>query len=161
MQLKKVSDTQAIIATKAMTCGLPDIANLFWNIQKWTTIWNPIEKIEILYDDGENQEFLMQVWRDNVCEQVRTIRTIINNHDIEFFSPKPPPMMDYHVGSWEFKEIDSKVCEVIAKRKYSLKKLSKESDIDYKSRKEIFYKNFQSRLNNILTIFANHYNSTR
>lgn len=59
-----------------------------------------ITSIDILYDDGEYQEFLMGVrGADGSAIKVRSIRRC-QTRKIEFFQPEPPKFLKFHCGGW-------------------------------------------------------------
>ncbi|MGA1840879.1 MAG: hypothetical protein ACMUIU_09660 [bacterium] len=124
----------------------------FWDIKGWSGIWNYIEKVSLLYQDGIIQEFVMVVERDGLIENIRTIRFKYGNV-IEFFSPSPPPMMENHSGKWIFEKIDTKKTKVIALREYKLLQKENETTSDYLKRSHQFKLKFQKRLSQILETF--------
>lgn len=94
------------------------VAEMFWDMATWRRVWDPIERVEVTYQDPYQQEFVMEVERDGAVERVRTIR-YRRPDGIELFSPQPPPMMAVHRGWWLFRE-RSGGTEVTARRRYVL-----------------------------------------
>ncbi|MCD6047053.1 MAG: hypothetical protein K0S08_700 [Gammaproteobacteria bacterium] len=144
--------TKRLIYTDAQS-----VSELFWDIRSWTNIWNPIEKVNMLYEDTYCQEFMMNVVRDNKLEIVRTIRLRQKENCINFFTPIPPPMMTHHHGSWRFVEIERGQCLVEAERHYSMFKGKGETNETFEIRTNHFKEKFHNRLNNILNKFAEHF----
>jgi len=140
-----------IYEKKIVKCSQKEVANLFWDIHSWSKIWNPIEQIEMIYDDGFNQEFIMRVWRDKLCETVRVVRFKIEN-SIFFFTPISPPMMKTHAGSWKFTALSKDLTCIEAHRSYELK--SSHSD-------ENFQRNFSNRVLCILEVFKKHFEASQ
>lgn len=132
------------------------VSTLFWDICRWQQVWQPIEQVEVTYDDGWHQEFVMAVWRDNQREQVRTIRFRDQTANIHFFSPNAPPMMDVHHGTWRF-EIVETGCRVTATRDYVLTRLPEEQDNVWIKRRMLFRSAFAQRLAAILARFHMHF----
>lgn len=76
----------------------------FVNIKTWNKIVPNCKDIKIIYNDLENQEFLMElVFPNGESEIVRSIRRC-NSSDlvITYFQPKPPTILELHSGSWKF-----------------------------------------------------------
>lgn len=132
-----------------------DVAELFWDIEHWQRIWDPISGIAVPYDDGAHQEFRMLVERDGRTEDVRTVR-FREGGDIVFFSPVPPPMMAVHRGRWAFAP-DGGGCVVRAVREYELLRGAAEGAPEFAARRAGFDRAFTERLGRILDGFAAHY----
>ncbi|PTU86835.1 hypothetical protein BUZ62_06680 [Staphylococcus pasteuri] len=96
--------------------------NSIWNLDEWEEKLEHIKKIEILYDDGYNQEFLMGVKTENNSEtvNVRSIRRKNNDNSIEFFQPEPPVYLLHHAGKWSFTPIDNNTVEVLLEHNWNL-----------------------------------------
>lgn len=88
-------------AAAAFPAPVDQALDMFWDIDRWRELWDPIERVEMTYEDPQRQEFVMHVHRGGRLERVRTIR-YLRPTSIEFFSPEPPPMMRRHVGEWQF-----------------------------------------------------------
>lgn len=77
-----------------------EMMNSLWNLNGWEEKLPHIKKINVLYDDGYNQEFLMTVQTNDIPVTVRSIRRLASNNVIEFFQPEPPAYLLHHAGSW-------------------------------------------------------------
>ena len=116
------------------------VRSCFWDIEKWNSIWQKIETVKVLYQNPVIQEFQMKVWRNDILENIRSIRFLEEN-GIDFFSPDPPPMMKWHQGQWLFSKVNDNQTLVTAQRQYELKDSTNATE---------FKKNFRNRLNKIL-----------
>jgi hypothetical protein len=125
------------------------IYDLFWDIKRWSSVWNPIEKVSVTFDNGLKQEFLMDVWRNGQCEKIKTIR-YKKNGNIEFHSPTPPPMLSFHSGEWNFYS-NGDVTTVESVRYFEMKEDT--SDIEPLA----FENDFKERLYLILQKFKEHF----
>jgi acyl carrier protein len=92
------------------TVILPTTASNFsdalWKLEHWEELLPHIKKIEVLYDDGANQEFYMTVDTDGNPVKVRSIRRLRENV-IEFFQPVPPKYLKHHGGCWILKQLEN------------------------------------------------------
>lgn len=140
-----------------------EVADLFWNIRAWHAIWLKIDDVEVLYEDPVHQEFVMGVERDGRREDVRTIRFRQSGGDINFFSPRPPPTMTSHRGSWRFRADPAIVsaCRVLARREYELRRNAHESEADFQQRRLDYRQQLAARLQAILNGFAGHFAAAR
>ncbi len=132
------------------------VFELFWHIQEWQKVWDPVDEVSVLYDDGRHQEFAMQVWRNDVKESVRTIRFALDTDEIIFFSPDPPLGLIHHTGSWSFTEGKGGT-NVIASRQFRLSKKNEEEASDYQFRMDQYADALTQRLGKILESFAVHF----
>jgi hypothetical protein len=131
-------------------------ADVFWNIERWHGIWNPIQQVTVLYDDGRLQEFeMVLVWNDAPIT-IRTLRIREPNGDIEFFSPNPPGEFSHHTGHWRFSAVDPSRCRVRADREFDVRREPGESGNAYRVRKEKVHAAFRVRLRRILDAFQVH-----
>ncbi|WP_180235970.1 SRPBCC family protein [Bacillus wiedmannii] len=137
--------------------GKEELIKCFWDIKNWYSIWAPIEGVQVLHDDGINQTFSMKVWRNEVCEDVTTIRRL-NGGVIDFTSPVPPPKLSEHSGKWEFTEVDNGTI-VTAIRDFKMDPSQLEKDL--KSSLIEYKLNLQKRVSKILGCFAEHYDKKR
>ena len=69
----------------------------------WKFILPHCTDIEMLYDDGENQEFIMTVEVGGSTERIRSVRTI-EKDTIRYFQTSPPFPLSEHRGVWEVSE---------------------------------------------------------
>lgn len=90
-----------------------------WNLNRWEEKLSHIKKLDVLYDDDENQEFLMTVQTDQTPVKVRSIRRKRNGY-IEFFQPEPPKYLKHHAGGWEFIDLGNNKLKIILEHKWNL-----------------------------------------
>lgn len=148
------AEAQALVAAPRA-----EVAALFWDIAAWHAIWLKIDDVDVLYDDGAHQEFVMGVQRDGRREDVRTIRYRRRDGAIDFFSPLPPPTMVSHNGSWLF-EVDPAQpdsCRVSARRNYQLIGALGETRTQFVDRRRDYRQQFEKRLQAILDCFVDHF----
>lgn len=144
---------QLIRTEKELPASALTLRELFWDIERWQKIWDPVHKVSVVYDDRQHQEFMMELeWRGERAT-IRTIRFLTGNGDIEFFSPNPPGEMTDHCGSWQFLDTGEKKCRVVAQRQFRLRRSPDELDSDYSQREAEFATSFCSRLGRILDAF--------
>lgn len=130
----------------AELCAPPGRAlEMFWDLQQWRDLWDPIERVDVTYQDPCQQEFHMHVERDGHVERVRTVR-YRRSTAIEFFSPDPPPSMNRHTGAWVFEPTDGGGTLVTAVRHYELR--------DDHPQPGAFHDRFVARLQDILDRFT-------
>lgn len=141
MTFLRVTASTVMDPTQAFTC--------FWNMSLLQAFWDPISRVEVLYDDGGHQEARMSVHRDGREENIRIIRFRVDA-DIVFFNPTPPPMMRYHRGAWRFASQPAGGCTVSAEREYELTRNTAESDDEYATRAKTFDVDLQKRLQSLL-----------
>jgi ribosome-associated toxin RatA of RatAB toxin-antitoxin module len=128
--------------------------NIFWDIKKWNSYWNKIDNVTVLYDDNVHQEFAMTVWRNGEVENVRTIR-YAEEEGIHFFSPEPPPLLNYHTGAWLLSgQDDTAKTTVEAKRSFTLRREPNEDLTKYTKRVTDYRENLEERISKILNSFA-------
>ena len=129
------------------------LAQLFWDIEAWLAVWSAIEAVDVLYDDGDHQEFVMHVWRDGAEEVVRTLRfRDVRTGSISFFSPDPPPMMSRHEGEWLFEPVADET-RVTATRSFEL---CRPPGVGPERADREFVDSFKLRLRAILDSFSVH-----
>ena len=83
-----------------MKAPVEKIYRLLRDADKWPEILPHCEAMEVLYDDGENQELIMTVKVRGENERIRTIRHCSPNRLISYFQPNPPPVLTAHIGQW-------------------------------------------------------------
>lgn len=83
-----------------------------FDVRAWPEHLPHVREIEVLYDDGQYQEFWMTVASEG--ESILKVRSVRNCHDgiIEFFQPKPPPYLKHHGGVWRFSATGTASCRV-------------------------------------------------
>lgn len=67
--------------------------------RSWPTLLPHCRAINMRYDDGQNQEFVMTVDVRGTDEHIRTVRRCTPG-TIEYFQPEPPPVLKEHRGAW-------------------------------------------------------------
>ena len=97
-----------------------------YNIKEWPKYLPHVTKIDVLYNDGKYQEFMMDVIssEDASILQVRSIRNCTSSN-IDFFQPQPPHFLKHHSGNWKFKEVDKNQTHVVTTHKWNLKEINK------------------------------------
>lgn len=99
-----------------------DIYDALHDVSSWSKYLPHIKKIDITYDDGQYQEFYMEVLSEN--DKVLRVRSIRNCQkdllSIDFFQPEPPKFLIHHAGSWRFKSIADNSCKVTVSHKWNL-----------------------------------------
>lgn len=150
------SAADVVRARAVVPASVPQVADLFWDVRGWHRIWNKIDEVAVLFDDGIHQEFRMMVQRDGRAEDVRTVRYRQPNGDVAFFSPAPPPAMTIHTGSWSFRDV-SGGCEVTAVREYRLRPGPQETAAELAASRAAYAQAFTGRLQAILDAFVAHY----
>jgi aromatase len=66
----------------------------------WPALLPHCRGVEMRYDDGTHQEFVMTVDVRGAPERIRTIRRCTPHRAIEYFQPEPPPVLAAHHGAW-------------------------------------------------------------
>lgn len=136
------------------------VYNLFSDIKKWKKILPHCKDIDIIYDDGINQEFTMHVVSDSgESETFRSIRKCdYQQLNISYFQPNPPSFLKLHTGDWQFK-VEADKTFVVAKHFFELdidksKKIFQNDDVRFlKSKvKEILQKNTTKTVETIFAI---------
>lgn len=74
----------------------------FEDLQYWRQVLPDVLGVEVLYDDGRQQEFLMTVERPAGPETVRGFRFLVPQQRIELVQPQPPPGFKRMAGVWTF-----------------------------------------------------------
>jgi hypothetical protein len=74
----------------------------FRDLDYWCKVLPDVLRVELLYDDGAHQEFLMTVERPNGAETIRGARFCAHGQQIDLFQPHPPPGFARMVGRWNF-----------------------------------------------------------
>lgn len=78
-----------------------DVYHILHNVWQWPSILPHCDSIQMIYDDSENQEFVMTIKTSHGVELFRSIRKCnLNNLSISYFQPSPPAILKRHSGSW-------------------------------------------------------------
>lgn len=93
----------------------PDrIYALLADVTHWPDTLPHCSGIEVLYDDGCHQEFVMSIAGNGGAERFRSIRTCDDRTlSITYFQPEPPAVLTRHQGSWRVRPVPGGA-EVIA-----------------------------------------------
>ncbi|GHC88097.1 SRPBCC family protein [Streptomyces flavofungini] len=143
--------------SRPMAAPASRVGPLFWDITAWHRVWEPISEVAVLYEDPVHQEFTMAVERNGRIERIRTVRFRTTGHDMEFFTPQPPPMMSWHRGAWLIQDAPGGGCTVRATRDYRLRDEPGESAAAFGARRARFGQSFEIRVGAILDRFADHF----
>lgn len=76
------------------------VFELLRNAKFWPELLPHCEEVDILYDDGLHQEFIMASNANGQQESTRTILRCVNNKKISYFQPNPTPVLKQHQGCW-------------------------------------------------------------
>lgn len=92
------------------SCVLPfpggDIYTLLADAANWSSLLPHCQAVDMLYDDGSNQEFIMEVGTAYGNERIRSIRRCRQDVlTIEYFQPEPPSVMSRHSGRWKLNSV--------------------------------------------------------
>lgn len=83
-----------------------EVFQIFSNVAKWPEILPHCNQVEIIYDDTDNQEFIMHIKTNQINEQFRSIRKCNKEtFNISYFQPVPPPILRAHSGNWQFNKV--------------------------------------------------------
>lgn len=94
------------------------IFDLYRDLTIWPHVLADVAAVEVLYDDGYNQEFTMTVARSGGPETVRGIRYCRSPHELEMCQFTTPPMLKRMSGRWTFEEIDEHRTRLNAERSF-------------------------------------------
>ena len=83
---------------------LQRVYKTFADLEHWRAALPDVLDVQVLYDDGEHQEFLMTVDRPAGPETIRGVRYLDSGKTIELFQPTPPPGFRKMCGTWRFTE---------------------------------------------------------
>lgn len=88
-----------------IACSVDDAFGALHKMGEWPKHLPHVQGIEVLYDDGRYQEFLMVVDSDGNEVRVRSVRNC-RDGEIEWFQPVPPKYLANHGGIWRFEPSD-------------------------------------------------------
>ena len=92
----------------------------FADLVGWTSVLPDVLDVQLLYDDGYNQEFTMTVDRAAGPETIRGIRYCRPPTELELFQPQPPPLLRSMQGLWRFDGVPGGPTTVVATRSFEL-----------------------------------------
>ncbi|MDC3989284.1 aromatase/cyclase [Polyangium jinanense] len=75
------------------------IMRLLGDAASWPWLLEHCDGVDMLYNDGSFQEFVMVVRVGEREERIRSIR-VLSKDRIEYFQPEPPPALREHRGRW-------------------------------------------------------------
>lgn len=78
------------------------------NAKLWPNLLPHCTEVDILYDDGLHQEFIMASDSNGQLESTRTILRCVNNKKISYFQPNPPSVLKQHHGCWLLESLADK-----------------------------------------------------
>ncbi len=90
----------------------PDMVyQAFADAKYWPDILPHCQEVDIIYDDRENQEFIMQIQTPVGTEHFRSIRRCdVDDLSINYFQPRTPEVLNKHSGSWLFRSSPGGTC---------------------------------------------------
>lgn len=91
----------------------------FADLERWPTILPDTVGVDVIYDDGYNQEFSMTVTRPGGEETVRGFRYTRAPFELEMVQTRPPPLLSRMHGLWTFQPEGSRT-RVVADRDFQL-----------------------------------------
>lgn len=91
------------VRTAVIPAARDRVYQALFEVRAWQDLLPHVQRIEVRYDDGQYQEFMMTVRSDTDGEPL-TVRSVRNCRveDIEFFQPVPPRFLRHHGGIWRF-----------------------------------------------------------
>ncbi len=107
-------------------CSAKRAYEAIWDVEPWPTRLPHVTRIELLYNDGHYQEFIMDVSGQNGdVLKVRSVRRRLDN-EIDFFQPEPPRFLRHHAGRWVFKALARDKCKVTVYHFWTLSSAARE-----------------------------------
>lgn len=91
-----------------------DVYRALFDMRDWPNRLPHVQAIDVLYDDGQYQEFRMDVQSRDGILKVRSIRNCRGPDRIDFFQPEPPDFLLHHAGGWHLQETEEGFCRVTA-----------------------------------------------
>ncbi len=127
-----------------------DVRHLIWDIKAWSCFWEQIQAVDILYDDGIHQDFIMSLSWQNRDSSIRTVRFRDQNGNIHFFSPQPPSPTTVHRGLWKLVASEDGTTALTAMRWFEMPIQEKENLETHSQHLKTFSEDFQTRLETLL-----------
>lgn len=85
------------------------------DVSAWPGLLPHCESLDVTYDDGRYQEFLMRVETPAGAEAFRSVRVCdADTLSISYFQPNPPGTLRQHRGSWQVR-VTAQGSEVVAR----------------------------------------------
>jgi hypothetical protein len=88
------------------------IKNKLWEMEKWPELLPHVLEIEVLYNDKIYQEFFMTISSDTGKIKVRSIRSLKEGSQMDFFQPEPPEILKYHAGTWTLEKVNENCTKI-------------------------------------------------
>ncbi|MEW9532348.1 SRPBCC family protein [Microbispora sp. NPDC049125] len=91
------------VETLAIPRPVDRVYDALFRVTDWPRYLPHVEEIDVIYDDGQYQEFWMTVASETDGSPLR-VRSIRNcrYRRIDFFQPLPPRFLRHHAGFWRF-----------------------------------------------------------
>ena len=83
-----------------------------FKLSRWPEFLPHVKAVDVMYDDGKYQEFVMHVASETGDLKVRSIRRCCEQTGIRFFQPEPPPYLISHFGGWTFESDSQGGCKL-------------------------------------------------
>ena len=130
--MQKLANYEGSLETK-LIINKPsnEVYTALHDLSKWTIYLPHVEKIDILYDDGKYQEFIMHVISNNdTILKVRSVRKCNLVNHISYFQPEPPGFLLHHAGEWNINTLSPNETELIAKHFWNKNEAAARDDIE-------------------------------
>ncbi|MCH9717110.1 MAG: hypothetical protein K0U29_01280 [Gammaproteobacteria bacterium] len=117
---KKTASRFKFINKYYINCPPEKVFDVFSDVCHWPEVLPHCNDVKVLYDDGRDQEFIMEVSSTRGAIAMRSIRNCDKDKmTITYFQPSPPDFLDEHRGEWVFRSFNGGT-EVISEHKVSL-----------------------------------------
>jgi acyl carrier protein len=103
-----------------IACSASAAYDALWGVASWPRLLPHVQAIEVLYDDGRFQEFIMEAHSERGLLRVRSVRQGDPAEGIRYFQPEPPPFLQHHAGGWVFRALGADRCQVTALHRWTL-----------------------------------------
>lgn len=111
LEIKQVLETRSHVDRDAGLCGefeeemvlsapIEAVFKLLQRVGDWPGLLPHCDAVDVRYDDGQDQEFVMVVEVRGKKEHIRSVRRCTPNSSIVYFQPEPPPALRRHSGEW-------------------------------------------------------------
>ncbi|MEK8019678.1 MAG: SRPBCC family protein [Candidatus Parabeggiatoa sp.] len=96
----------AFSSSQTIAAPIADIYQLLAEVESWPNLLPHCDAVDLLYNEGGYQEFVMNVSTPHGKERFRSIRICRDNiFSIEYFQPEPPPVLKLHRGAWVLQSV--------------------------------------------------------
>jgi aromatase len=111
LAVKKILEMSAHAGRRSELCGefeaemtiagtMESVYGLLRRAWEWPQLLPHCRAVDVLYDDGQDQELVMTIDVSGREERVRSIRRCTPMSSIAYFEPEPPPALQRHAGEW-------------------------------------------------------------